>query len=316
LALTDPLKIHLYANESDVPYHEVQGGIIASGSFGVVYKVRDIRIGTIHAVKEIKKVSSKQIEAVRKELSMLQRCDHPNIISILDAYQVADNLATFFLVNDPWAPYTLSGFLHQSDLKRRAACPWFSQNSTLTEKHITRIFNGLADGLEYLHQKSIKHKDIKPENILLYNAGPGIIRPIIADLGISKFFKAHCSTDYYKGTYAYLAPEQIESVESTLKADIWQLGCCFALILAVFRHGSRGCNQLWNSFENSDVNCSCNIARESFSFMKAFKDLCGEGSPSQCFAHWIVTAMLEKTPALRFDIQRVKRELSELLSMV
>jgi serine/threonine protein kinase len=175
-----------------------------------------------------------------------------------------------------------------------------------------RIFRGLADGLSYLHEKSIKHKDLKPENILLYDAGHRGIRPVIADLGISKIFKHGNPTDYNKSTYAYLAPEQVKAIGSTLRSDVWQLGCCFALMLAVFRQGSAGCQQLWNSFENSDGDCSCNIALEASTFMGTFKLLCGHGSVSQLRVHRLTTAMLEIEPELRLDIETVRTQLADL----
>ena len=70
-----------------------------------------------------------------------------------------------------------------------------------------RIFRGLANSLYYLHNKSIKYKDLKPDNILLYNNSPCSIRPIIADLGISKIFKYRNLTDYNKSIYTYLVLE-------------------------------------------------------------------------------------------------------------
>jgi serine/threonine protein kinase len=213
---------------------------------------------------------------------------------------------------DTWAPYTLYTFLQQNDSQRHRDAPWFTQGSHKTERQMIRIFRGLADGLSYMHDKSIKHKDLKPENILLYDEGPRGIRPVIADLGISKMFKPGNLTDYNKSTYAYLAPEQVKSTGSTLRSDVWQLGCCFALTLAVFRHGSPGCRQLWNSFENSDGDCSCNIALEASIFMETFKLLCGHGSVSQLRVHWLTTAMLEIEPELRFDIETVRTELADL----
>ena len=243
---------------------------------------------------------------------MLEICNHPNIIRLLDAYQVTESPNTFYLVMEPWAPYTLSEFLHQNDSQRHHDAPWFTQGNHKTERKVIRIFRGLADGLSYLHDKSIKHKDLKPENILLYDTGARGICPIIVDLGISKIFKDGNLTDYNNSTYAYLAPEQVSSTGSTLRSDVWQLGCCFALILAVFRQGSMGCRYLWSSFENSDEDCSCNIALQASSFMKSLETICGHGSVSQIRAWRLITAMLEQEPGLRLDIETAKTKLAEL----
>lgn len=305
--------MRLYKQSSDVPYKEAVGVTAGRGSFGVVYKAENTNTRTVVAIKQLSGIySSKSQDTVRKELSMLQICAHPNIVKLLDAYQIDDNPNTFYMVMEPWAPYTLYAFLHQSDSQRCRDSPWFTQCSHKTERHMIRIFRGLADGLSYLHDKSIKHKDIKPENILLHDTGHRSIRPVIADLGISKIFKHGNPTDYNKSTYAYLAPEQVNAIGSTLRSDVWQLGCCFALMLAVFRQGSAGCRQLWNSFENSDGDCSCNIALEAPKFMGTFKLLCGNGSVSQLRVHRLITAMLEIEPELRLDIEAVRTQLADL----
>jgi len=92
----------------------------------------------------------------------------------------------------------------------------------------------LADAVTYLHANQIKHKDIKPENILLYREGNvAEITPLITDFGVSKVFSKDALTNYTDSTRSYLAPEQLHKESSTLKADIWQLGCSFAYLLAL-----------------------------------------------------------------------------------
>jgi len=295
------------------PCVEVPGVPTAEGSYGLVSKATNPRTGAVVAIKQLRKLySDKKRNAVLKELGMLERCDHPNIIRLLVAYQLEDDPSIIYLVTEPWAPYTLDSFLHEGDSRRQAACPWFVQGSADTEGQILKIFKGLAAGLEYLHDNSIKHKDIKPPNILLHNPSGDNLRPIIADLGISKIFQVGGSTDYNQSTYTYLAPEQIASIESSLKADIWQMGCCFALTLTVFHAGSAGCRQLWNSFENTNEDCSCNIAKESIPFMKTLNNLCGSGTPSQFQVYRLITTMLDINPASRPDVGKIRRELEKL----
>lgn len=315
--MTDPLNVQLYEKSNDVPYKMIIGAPVGSGSFGIVYKAENISTGAVVAVKQIGGIySSEDQNTVRKELSMLQICDHINVVKLLDAYQVDGNPNTFYLVMDPWAPYTLSAFLHQSQSQRSHDSPWFDQGSRKTEGRVVRIFRGLADGLSYLHDKSIKHKDLKPDNILLYDNGPRGIRPVIADLGISKIFKQGNPTDYYKSTYAYLSPEQVSSTGSTLRSDVWQLGCCFALTLAVFWEGCTGFQGLWNTFNRTKEDQLRNIALQASSFMEIFKALCPSRNKTQLRAHWLTAGMLEKEPQLRFDIETVRNELADLQNCV
>jgi serine/threonine protein kinase len=298
---------------SDVPYQKTLCIEVGHGSFGIVHQARNLKTDTIVAVKQIKEIySPKRQGAARKELSMLDICDHANIVKLLDAYQLEEDPSTFYLVMEPWAPYTLHKFLRQDESQRLRESPWFSQGSHKAERQMIRIFRGLADGLSYLHEMSIKHKDLKPENILLYDDGLRGIRPIIADLGISKIFKKGNPTDYTGSTYAFLAPEQIKRVGSTLRSDIWQLGCCFALTLSVFRQGSAGCTQLWNSIERTDEACSCNIALEANFFMETLESLCGHGTESQLCVYRLTVGMLELEPEQRYEIKTVKMILAKL----
>lgn len=311
--ITDSLNVTLYKTSSDVPYKEIAGAAIGRGSFGSVYKAEHINTRAVVAVKQLNDIdTSRYRDTVRKELNMLQMCNHPNIVKLVDAYQICGHRNTFYLVMCPWAPYTLYTFLNETDFERRQSSPWFTPSSQNTEQHVLRIFRGLADGLSYLHDRSIKHKDLKPDNILLQSTSCGVL-PIIADLGLSKICARGNPTRDLESTYAFLAPEQVgESGTSTLRSDVWQLGCCFALMLAAFRQGSVGWRLLWESFDYTDSDCSCNIALEAQSFMRTFRSLCGHGSPSRVAAYQLTTAMLELDPERRCVIGEVKTGLGGL----
>ena len=187
---------------------------------------------------------------------MLQLCDHPNVVRLVD--HTLDTPEEFYLVLVPWAPYALAQLINQDDHCRLTDAPWFTPDCSRTEQIVIRIFRGLADGLDYLHDKSIKHKDLKPDNILLYNGSRGI-QPVIADLGISKIWKEGNSTDFDKSTFPYLALEQVNRVGSTTQSDVWQLGCCLDFLIVVFRKGTEGGIMLGSSFNYTDDKCSWNF---------------------------------------------------------
>lgn len=241
---------------------------------------------------------------------MFERCAHPNILSLLDAYQITGEPTTIYLVTEPWAPYTLESFLCESNYQREVSNSWFARNDESTEEQMIRIFKGIADGLSYLHKNLIKHKDIKPENIPLCDDDPKGIRPIIADFGVSKIFHQGGPTHLDGSTYRYLAPEQMGHIESTLKSDVWQMGCCFSMILVVFHKGSGGYDHLLRIFEDSGT--PCNIALEASSFLKALDQLCGLETVSQLHMLRIVRGMLEVVPASRSNITAVREELLQL----
>ncbi|KAF7961037.1 hypothetical protein EAE96_000705 [Botrytis aclada] len=310
----DRVYVLTFTEAEKVPYEKDLNAPQAKGSFGVVYKAVNTTNNTVFAVKMLQKVhSSEERSTIMKELGLLVRCNHPNLLTLMDAYKVHDDPYTFYLVTQPWAPYTLSMFIHETDSQRRKSCPWFESSSITKETKILMVLKGLADGLDYLHEHSIKHKDIKPDNILLYDDSARGIRPIIADLGVSKVFRQGGTTNYSKSTYHYLASEQVNHTESGLKADVWQMGCCFAFLLVILSEGSRGSWDLWGSFDNDDPNCSCRISTESEQFMKTLRRLCWKSTYSQEHVLWIVTGMLELLPMARIDIRAVKEELSQLV---
>ncbi|KAF5868585.1 putative serine threonine-protein kinase chk2 protein [Botrytis fragariae] len=309
----DRIYVHTFTEAEKVPYEADLDIPQAEGSFGIVYKAVNTTNNTVFAVKMFKKVySSKQRSMILKELGLLDRCNHPNLLTLMDAYQVHDDPHTFYLVTQPWAPYTLEMFIHETDNQRRKSCPWFASSSIMKGTKILMVLKGLADGLDYLHEHSIKHKDIKPDNILLYDDSTRGIRPIIADFGESKVFRQGGTTNYSKSTYHYLAPEQVNHTDSSLKADVWQMGCCFAFLLVILSEGSRGSWELWGSFNNDDPNCSCRISTESEEFMETLRRLCWKSAYSQEHVLWIVTGMLELLPTARMDIRAVREELSQL----
>lgn len=91
------------------------------------------------------------------------------------------------LAISPWAPYTLHDFLHMPEALRETRCAWFQPGSVESVREIHRIMYELADAVSYLHMNDIKHKDIKPENILLHCEGNAAeITPLITDFGVRK----------------------------------------------------------------------------------------------------------------------------------
>ncbi len=225
----------------------------------------------------------------------------------------------------------------ESDVERTSECPWYIQGSLTSEMCVYRIFQGLVDGLDYMHNEAMtKHKDIKPSNILLYNHHISTVRrretPIIADLGISKIIDDDASTDYTKSTRKYLAPEQLGLLgkrESTAKADVFALGCCFALTLGVVSAGSAGAKAIsdvvsryrepgtngitpltsggWNRLGGTGI-----FAKELSGVLNVLDNLCAGADLPQKKVHNIVKEMLNPDPKARPDIKSVGIMLEEL----
>ncbi|KIX95078.1 uncharacterized protein Z520_09388 [Fonsecaea multimorphosa CBS 102226] len=306
IATFSPRYIHTYDTARDVPYIVDNSAIPISGSYGIVRKIVDCQTQEVFAQKTFQNVFSVvDRKKVLKELGVLELCFHRNIIQLINAYNIDEEPHNIHFVIAPWAPYTLLQFLRGSDTHRKRKCPWFEPDLPTSDIFVYRMMHDIVDAIRYLHRLSIKHKDIKPDNILLHHDHIGGLIPVITDVGTSKVFRHGSNTDYINSSYQYLSPEQLRCEESSLKADIWQLGCCFAMLLSVARGGTPALNTLWTSFERTDEKCSCNIATEYGSFMQTLSDICTPGNAPQEHAHSLTCQMLDSDSSIRLDIETV-----------
>ncbi|PTB69327.1 kinase-like protein [Trichoderma citrinoviride] len=312
--LVSPRHVHSYESIAETPYYVLDpAGEAYSGSYGTVQKVVHKHTGEHLAMKTFHSVfSNKQRKKILREIGILEVCDHQNIVRFIQAFSTEDDDQAIRLVMSPWAPYTLLRFLHSSDVKRKNRCPWFQPDSAPSSCHIYRIMYELADAVGWLHGHGIKHKDIKPENILLHQEASEFPTALVTDVGVSKIYKPGGSTNFIKSTYVYLAPEQHAMKESSLRSDVWQLGCCFAEVLAVAKSGFSGYVKLYESYNREEEDCACSIALEYPSFSAAFGALCMRGSAAQKKAYAVTVGMLELEPQDRPTIDLVKGVLSEM----
>ncbi|KAI1408850.1 kinase-like domain-containing protein [Hypoxylon sp. FL1857] len=309
-----PRYVHTYPSENNTPYIVDLSIIPPMGSFGVVRKVTHKFVDETFAQKSFQDLYRKSDRSkVMRELAFLEICSHPNIVDLIEAYETADDPYTLHIVMAPWAPYTLARFLQNPDPERKKALPWFEPGSTRSISSVYKIMLGLANAVGYLHGLSIKHKDIKPENILL-RIDNQQVTPYLTDVGISKLYKQGKDTNYCDSTYAFLAPEQMDYRESSLRSDIWQLGCCYALLVAAAIGGTEATERLHVSDNRTDEKCSCNIALEYRYFIDAFESICSLNKNAKRDAYGLIIGMLDFNLLDRFDIKTVQLTLEGMLS--
>src|SRR5262249_8924540 len=101
---------------------------------------------------------------------------------------------------------------------------------------------------------------------------------------------------------------------STLKADVWQLGCCFAHLLALAGGGKLAYDRLLDSYMRSaDLTCTYIIAAERSPFMGALAKICINGNSAQKRLYGVVSGMLDLDPSDRVDIESVCTVLAKLV---
>jgi WD40 repeat protein/serine/threonine protein kinase len=192
-----------------VPGYEFLGEL-GRGGFGIVYKVRHVRLNRIVALKMILVGGMAGLEERRRflaEAEAIAAIEHPGIVRVFD-FGTHDDLPFFSLE-----------FCPGGSLARRLKI------APLPAPEAAGLVEQVAHAVQAAHERGIVHRDLKPSNILLSEDGS----PKITDFGIAKRVSAGpglTASDAILGTPAYMAPEQAagKSRQVGPLADVYALG--------------------------------------------------------------------------------------------
>jgi len=187
--------------------------VLASGGMGTIYRAYDSELERPVAIKVIKltKTDDEHERMVRKrlarEVQVLSRCKHPNIVEIYGTETLHSGLAIVMEFLD--GP-SLASLLSEGRLEIAS---------------LLEILAAIADGLAVVHRLGVLHRDIKPDNIVI----DGKQTPRLIDFGLATFtdgvdFTQLTKTGMLVGTVAYMPPEMLRGKAASPQSDIFQLG--------------------------------------------------------------------------------------------
>lgn len=193
---------------------------VGRGGMGVVYRVEQLALGRVLAMKtlntqEVSDVVWRRFQLEAKAAALL---DHPNLISVHDCGLI-----------DNTVPYFIMDFIEGTNLAKL-----IKDKGALSLEETLTIFIQVCFGLSYAHAVGVVHRDLKPSNIMLVppQSDSNGLSVRVVDFGIAKLTaeeyqptQALTRTGEIFGSPLYMSPEQCLGKPVDERSDIYSLGC-------------------------------------------------------------------------------------------
>ncbi len=205
-----------------VPGYEILGEL-GRGGMGVVYLAKNVLLDRREVLKVVNKALLDKpgvAERFLREIRSAAKLDHNNVVKAYSALQVGDYL--LFAME----------FIDGEDLAKVV-----QRQGPLPIPHACHYVSHAALGLQHAHEQKLVHRDIKPQNLILWRQGKKHVVKVL-DFGLAKAKReGQAITDLtgegaMMGTPDYMAPEQAQDAASAdIRADVYSLGCTLYFLL-------------------------------------------------------------------------------------
>ena len=243
---------------------------IGKGTFSKVKLGINKITGEKVAIKILDKskiVEKEDLERIVREMSILSKMDHKNVIKVFQIYEDSNN---FLIIME----YCEGGELFNYIVKK----------GRLSEEEASFFFYQIVNGVEYIFSKGVAHRDLKPENLLLTHNN--IIK--IIDFGLSNYFDGENDLITPCGSPCYASPEMVSGKNyNGFNIDIWATGIIlFAMV----------CGYL--PFENPDNDKLFElILKAELDFPEHLSEICKD----------LIKKILVTDPNKRINIEQIKK---------
>lgn len=282
-SLTDLRDLEIsYGTSEDKPPKFVQqyilGEKLGEGAYGKVCEAIDSKTLRRVAIKTLKKKQLRKIkggeESIRNEISIMRRMRHKNVLELVEVIN-DDEKDKMYIVLEFAGAGSLQQLIDSHPDKR---LPLFQVRS---------FFVQLIDGLEYIHNQGIIHRDIKPGNLMI--TPDGILK--ISDFGVAEELDKFNNSDVTSrslGSPAFQPPQIAAGSEafSGFKLDTWAVGVTL-YYLVIGQLPFQG-NNVCNLFEN--------IAKATYTIPDWVKEP----------LRGLIQGMLDPNENTRFSLQQIK----------
>lgn len=188
------------------------GEELGRGAYGRVFRGLDTRTGEHVAIKQLSldRISQSALAGIMTEVELLKALNHRNVVQYLGSFRSRSHL------------YIIMELVENGSL---AAVIKSSKFGPFPESLVAVYIQQVLQGLLYLHDQGVVHRDIKGANIL--TTKEGLVK--LADFGVAARLGdaevAEASQQAPAGTPYWMAPEVVELKTVTTASDIWSVGC-------------------------------------------------------------------------------------------
>ncbi|XP_021346443.1 twitchin-like isoform X8 [Mizuhopecten yessoensis] len=187
---------------------------LGSGAFGVVHRCVEKKTGRVFVAKFINTPYPLDKATVRNEINVMNQTHHPKLLTLHDAFE------------DKYEMILVLEFLAGGELFDRIAADDYKMN----EAEVINYIRQVCDGLRHMHENSIVHLDIKPENVMCETKKSTGVK--IIDFGLATKLNPDEKVKVTTATAEFAAPEIVDREHVGFYTDMWAVGVLAYVLLS------------------------------------------------------------------------------------